>query len=66
MKAYKIEAIFMDGYLLTAVVACENVDDCLALCGWDGEDYSKQSVVCVGERYHLRCECCGKIKSVNV
>ena len=49
MKNYKVEAIFNGSWLLTAVVACEKAGDSFALASFDGEDYSEQEAVWIGD-----------------
>jgi len=48
MRNYKVECDFM-GCLLTAVVACEKASDSFALCGFDGEGYSEQEAIYIGD-----------------
>ncbi len=48
LKIYRIDAVFMDNYSVTAVSACENPDKALELSGFDKDGYSNQTVTYLG------------------
>lgn len=49
MKNYKVEAVYDNSFLLTAVVACEKAEDSFKIAGFDGEDYSEKEAVWIGD-----------------
>ena len=49
MKNYKVEAVYDEGFLLTAVVACEKAGDSFELAGFDGDDWSEQEATWIGD-----------------
>ena len=48
MNIYKIECD-LEGYNLTAVVACDSRNQAISLAGFDGELHSEQEVTLIGD-----------------